>query len=215
MKYELNSKPNNFKETWPGQFNIFSWIENVTAIPQAISIITTWKEGRIPNACLQAWTTYLGDGGGYYVIFGIGNKNHTYKNIMRDKDFVVNFPDIDLFPKCTKTYQHYSDEIDEITTSGLTIEPSQVVNAPRIKECFLNLECRLEWHRPLHDESHWHLFAGEVVHVAIENSHSQSGTYKRYGSSGFVYNIHSPIDPETGTQDDGMAGIIEPVQKIE
>ena len=131
---------------------------------------------------------------------------------MRDKDFVLNFPDIDLSPKCCETYQYYSDEI---TTSGLTIEPSQVVNAPRIKECFLNLECRLEWHKALHDGSQWYLFAGEVVHVAIENSHSQSGTYKRYGSSGFIYNIHSPIDPETGMQGDGMIGIVEPVLKYE
>ena len=214
MKHELNAQPTCFKESWSGQYKIFSWIEYVTAIPQAMSVITTWKEGRIPNACLQAWTTYTGDSGGYYVVFSIMNHTHTYKNILRDKDFIVNFPDIDVLPKCYKTIENNSDETDEITGVGLTIESSKVVDAPRIKECFLNLECRLGWHRPLHDGSVWHVFAGEVVHVAINNSHVQSETNRRYGSSGFVYNIHNPTNPRTGKQDGDMVGRIEPVQKI-
>lgn len=215
MKYELNSRPTNFKETWTRQFQIFSWVEYVSAIPQAISVITTWKENRLPNACLQAWTMYNGDADGYYVIFSIMNRTHTYKNILRDKDFAVNFPGIEEFPRCYDTIKNNDDVIDEITASGLTVEPSQAVNAPRIKECFLNLECRLEWHRPLHDGSYWHLFAGEVVHVAIESNHAQSGTYSRYGSSGFICNIHSPIDPRTGVQDDSMVGEIKPRQRME
>ncbi len=214
MKHELNAQPTCFKEAWSGQLKIFSWIDYVAAIPQAMSVITTWKEGRIPNACLQAWTTYTGDAGGYYVIFSVMNHTHTYRNILRDKDFVVNFPDIDVFPKCYKTIENNSDETDEITSVGLTIEPSRVVNTPRIKECFLNLECRLGWHRPLHDDSVWHVFAGEVIHVAIDGSRAQSGTNRRYGSGGFTYNIPSSKDLGTGEQDDGMVGKIEPVQKI-
>ena len=214
VKHELDTQPVCCKETWPRQFQIFSWIEFVAAIPQAISVITTWKENRIPNACLQAWTMYTGDAGGYYVVFSIMNTTHTYKNILRSNDFVVNFPETEEFPKCSRTIKNNSEEIDEIATSGLTIEPSQAVDAPRIKECFLNLECRLAWQRPLHDTSVWHLFAGEVVHVAIESNHAQSKTYRRYGSSGFIYHIHSPIDPRTGEQDDSMVGKIEPVQKM-
>ncbi len=160
MKHVLNTQPASFRETWEGQYRIFSWIEYVTAIPQSMSVITTWKEGRIPNACLQAWTMYTGDSGGYYVIFSILNNNHTFKNILRDREFVVNFPEKDIFPKCFKTIEINNDEIDEITAMGLTAEPSQAVDAPRIKECFLNLECRLDWHQPLHEGSVWHIFAG-------------------------------------------------------
>ena len=215
MKHELDSNTMNFEERWARQFRVFSWVEYVSAVPQAISVITTWKENRLPNACLQAWTMYTGDVRGYYVIFSIMKDTHTYKNILRDRDFVVNFPAMDEFDRCYQTIKNNADEIDEITTSGLTVEPSQIVNAPRIKECFLNLECRLKWHRPLHEGSYWHVFAGEVIHVGIESSHAQSGTYRRYGSSGFVYNIHSPIDPGTGAQDDAMVGKIEPVQRME
>lgn len=214
MKYELSPGSVDFKETWIRQSRIFSWIEYVSAIPQAISVITTWKEKQLPNACLQAWTMYSGDADGYYVIFSIMNDTHTYKNILRDKDFVMNFPSIDEFPKCYETIRNNADEIDEITASGLTVEPSQAVNAPRIKECFLNLECRLGWHRPLHDGSYWHLFAGEVLHVGIESNRTQSGMHRRYGSSGFIYNIHSPIDPGTGAQDEARIGRIEPIGRM-
>lgn len=53
MKHELNAQPACFKEAWPRQLEIFSWIDYVTAIPQAMIVITTWKEGQIPNACLK------------------------------------------------------------------------------------------------------------------------------------------------------------------
>jgi len=213
VKHELNAQPACFKPTWTGQYKLFSWIEHVTSIPQAMSVITTWKEGRVPNACLQAWTTYTGDADGYYVILSILNHYHTYKNILRYKDFVVNFPNIGVFPKCYKTIENNSDETDEIASVGLTIEPSKVVDAPRIKECFLNLECRLGWHKPLHDGSVWHIFAGEVVHVAIDSSYSQSGANRRYGSGGYVFNITNPTDPKTGEKDGSMVGRIEPTRK--
>lgn len=214
MKHELNTQPDSFKETWEGQYRIFSWIEYVTAIPQSMSVITTWKESRIPNACLQAWTMYAGDSGGYYVTMAILERYHTYENILRDKEFVMNFPDKAIFPQCFKTIENNDSETDEITAVGLTAEPSQVVNAPRIKECFLNLECRLGWHHPLHEGSIWHIFAGEVMHVAIDGNYTESGKFKRYGENGFIFNIHCPTDPVTGKQDDSMVGIIEPVQKI-
>jgi len=214
MKHELSAQPASFRENWPRQYEIFSWVEFITAIPQAISVITTWKEGRIPNACLQAWTTYTGDFGGYYVIFSIMNTNHTYKNILRYKDFVVNFPAVSDFPKCYKTIANNSDLTDEITAVGLKVEPSRTVDAPRIKECFLNLECRLGWHRSLHEDSIWHIFAGEVLHVAIESDRARYNSYHRYGRNGYLYNIHSPADPVSGQQDDSMIGIIEPLQKM-
>lgn len=214
MKYELKSKPESFKEIWPGQYEIFSWVEFVTAVPQAISVITTWKEGRIPNACLQAWSTYTGDSGGYYVIFSIMNNNHTYKNILRGKEFIVNFPNTDEFSRCSATVENNDDETDEIAAAGLMVETAQVVDAPRIKECFLNLECRLGWHRPLHDESLWHVFAGEVVHVAVESEYVKANSGRRYGEKGYIFNIHSPIDPYNGEQEVSKVGKIESMYEM-
>ena len=47
---------------------------------------------------------------------------------------------------CEVEYLELShDDEDEITAAGLTAVPASKVNAPLIKECFLNLECELEW----------------------------------------------------------------------
>jgi flavin reductase (DIM6/NTAB) family NADH-FMN oxidoreductase RutF len=214
MKHELSSRPDSMKWSWEGQFEIFSWVEVVCSVPQAISIVTTWKEGHIPNACPQSWTMYAGDSGGYYVIMSMLNNNHTCKNILSDKDFVVNFPGTDLAAECMKAVEHFPDETDEITACGLTVEPAAVVDAPRIKECFLNMECRLGWERPLHEGSLWHVFAGEVLHVAIDADVAKGGEYNRSGPAGFMYNIHSPTDPATGHEDPPMYGIIRPVREM-
>ena len=209
MKIEISQMPENFQETWPGQYNIFSWIDFVAAIPQAISVVTTYKENGLSNTCLQAWTTYTGDDAGYYVIFSVMKKTHTYKNIRRDKEFVVNFPSSNEFRKCLDTIKHNTDDVDEISASGLTIETAKNVRAPRIKECFLNLECKLGWHQPLHSGSVWHIFAGEVVHIAIDSERSRANDNGRYGDNGYIYNIHTPTDPATGEQQPAKVGKIE------
>ena len=107
------------------------------------------------------------------------------------------------------TVKNNSEDTDEITASGLTIEASKMVNAPRIKECFLNLECKLGWHKPLHTGSLHHVFAGEVVHVAVSSEHVKANSNGRYGDKGYIYNIHSPIDPTTGEQETARVGKIE------
>ena len=214
MKLEIGQIPDSLQETWPGQFKIFSWIEFVAAISQAISVITTYKENGLTNACPQAWTTYTGDGAGYYVIFSLMNTTHTYQNILREKEFVVNFPSRDEFRKCLDTITNNADDTDEITAAGLTVEPAKAVKAPRIKECFLNLECNLGWHQPLHENSLWHVFAGEVVHVAIDSEYSKASSNQRYGDKGYIYNIHSPTDPATGEEEPSKVGKIEPMFDI-
>ncbi|MGD9143414.1 MAG: flavin reductase family protein [Dehalococcoidia bacterium] len=211
IKLEISRIPPEFEETWPGQFKIFSWMEFVTAIPQAISVITTRKENGLSNACPQAWTTYTGDDAGYHVIFSLMNTTHTYKNILREKEFAVNFPGTDEFRKCMDTITNNDMDTDEITTAGLTIETAKLVNAPRIEECFLSLECKLGWHKPLHEGSVWHVFAGEVVHVAVDAEYTRANSNNRYGDKGYIYNIHTPTDPATGEQEPSKVGKIEPM----
>jgi hypothetical protein len=68
MKIEISEKPQSFSTKWPEQYKIFSWIEFVASIPQAIGVVTTFKEGNIPNACPWSWMMYSGDGMGFHVV---------------------------------------------------------------------------------------------------------------------------------------------------
>ncbi|OGO00176.1 MAG: hypothetical protein A2Y90_03950 [Chloroflexi bacterium RBG_13_52_12] len=138
-------------------------------------------------------------------------RTHTYKNILRDKEFVFNFPTAKEFRRCMDTIKETEEDTDEITACGLTVEPAKIVHAPRIKECFVNMECKLGWHRPLHKGSFHHVFAGEVVHVAIDSKRAELNSNGRYGDNGYIYNIHSPTDPTTGVQEPDKVGKIVPI----
>ena len=208
MKIEISKQPDNLVENYPQAFEIFSWIEHVAAIPQTIHLVTTYKENGKSNANLNAWATYTGDKSGYYVILSLMSTSHTCNNILRNNDFAVNFPIQKDWDKCFKTVTGNNINNDEIKDAGFTVEKAKTVNAPRISECFLNLECTLDWDRPLHENSHWHIFAGKVKHIAINENCLDD--YKRYGKNGFITNLHSPLNPTTGKQDLSMAGIIEP-----
>jgi flavin reductase (DIM6/NTAB) family NADH-FMN oxidoreductase RutF len=54
--------------------------------------------------------------------------------------------------------------------SRLHLESAKAVQAPRIAECAVNLECSLEWNRPLYEGSRWHLLVGEVLHIAMDEA---------------------------------------------
>lgn len=104
MKLELGfEKPEVLVQKWLGQYDIFSWMEYVSAIPQPLFLVTTYKENGIPNVCFHAWSTFTGEGENFYCILSMLNHQHTYKNIKERKDFCVNFPDATHLEKCYST----------------------------------------------------------------------------------------------------------------
>jgi flavin reductase (DIM6/NTAB) family NADH-FMN oxidoreductase RutF len=198
MKIEIgNSKPEYFRECWPGQYEIFSHFEFAGGVPSVLFIITTLKENGMPNACLHAWSAFSGDGGGFYAIMpGLLQHTHTYKNILRDKEFCINFLNADYYDNCLKTIEHNDEEADELFVGGFTAEPSKIVKPPRIHEAFLSYECTLESCTDLSNSGISSLIIGKVQHMAIDEGHSCISRIS--GKGGFMLNIHSPKDPKTG-----------------
>lgn len=213
MKYEMGiKKPDALVEQWSEQYSIFSWMEYVTSIPQPIFLITTVKENGKPNLCLHAWSTFTGEGDNYFCIISLLKHQHTYHNILRTGEFCVNFPDPTLIKKSYDSINNNSIDDDEITKSGFTIEKAAEISVPRVKECFLALECTFEWEKPLFENSRWTLICGRVKHLAMEEERLKAGAKGRYGSSGYFYNLHSPKNPIDGSEEPDMIGIIEPLK---
>ena len=213
MKIELCKKPDEFQEIWPGQYKIFSWMEYVTAIPQPIFIITTYKDNRIPNACLHAWATFSGENENYFAIISILRYTHTYKNILREKEFCLNFPDYRYIENCFNTIKNNELNVNEIENSGFTIEDSKKINTPRIKECFLNMECMFAWEKEFFKNSQWIIICGKIIHIAMEEKRLKNGLEGRYSDLGYIYNIHSPKNPINGESCDDEVGKIEVLHK--
>lgn len=199
MKHEMNTeRPAYLEEAWPGKYTLFSWLEYATNIPYPIFLITTFKENGKPNACLHSWGCFGGDHKGYYAILTMLRSYHTAANILRSGEWCINFPSAEHHAQCIQTIENNGMDNDEITDSGFTIEPSQVVDAPRIAECLINLECELEWEWPLSAESEWHVFAGRVVHLALNVAAFELDPERRMQTLSTMYNLRSTLDPLTG-----------------
>ena len=194
MKKEYSKIPDSMKnmETYG-----FSWMDFVTAIPSPLFVVTTYKSNGKPNACLQSWACFNGGPNGFYAILSSVNKfGHLYQSITETKEAVLNFPSVDWYDQCFNTIANNGFDNDEIALSGLTSEQASVVNAPIIKECFLNLECRYLWEREIVEGSSHVLMCLEVVNISVDEVYLDEKSQGRYGDTGYLYNIHYPINPE-------------------
>jgi flavin reductase (DIM6/NTAB) family NADH-FMN oxidoreductase RutF len=195
MKKEYAAKPRSMEtmESWG-----FSWMEFVTAIPAPLFVVTTYKDNGKPNACLQSWACFNGDKNGFFAILSAVNKGrHLYKTLKETGVCVLNFPSADIYDRCTDTIKNNGWETDEIAESGLTAEPATTVNAPRIRECFLALECEYAWEKELTEGSGHALVCLRVKNICMEEDRLDETKLGRYGKTGYLYNIHHPLHPDT------------------
>ncbi len=95
---------------------------------------------------------------GWRCMIGLAATSKTTQNILRTGECVINLPDdgmtgavnrlalttgSDPVPdgKAKRGYVHCADKF---TRAGLTAQPSEIVAAPRVRECPVQLEARLE-----------------------------------------------------------------------
>ena len=210
MKQEFSTKPATFKEIWLNEFTVFSWMDFLTAIPSSLFVVTTYKANGKENACLQSWSTFVGDKGEFICILGgVNTHGHCYRTLKETKCCVLNFPSRDVYDKCALTIKNNAYEDDEITKSGLTAEKALTVNAPRIKECFLNIECEYLWEHELYKDNDHVTIALKAKHICMDTAKTDETGTGRYGKSGYMYNIHSPRNPETGEVTPDCFGALE------
>jgi flavin reductase (DIM6/NTAB) family NADH-FMN oxidoreductase RutF len=88
--------------------------------------------------------------------------------VQREGVFCVNYQTQEN-PGLGKTVLHNAYEDDEIRASGLTAEACVRINAPRIEECGLHLECRVIWEKDIPQSSNV-VIAGRVEYVTLEEA---------------------------------------------
>ena len=83
------------------------------------------------------------------------------------------------------------------------------MDAPRIKECFLNIECEFLWEHALFEGSQEVAIALKAVNVCMDSEYYDQHQRGRYGKSGFLLQIDQPTNPETGKITPFGPGIVE------
>lgn len=193
-----------------------SWYDLVTAMPSLVFLVTGWKSNGKENACLHSWSSFVGSGADNFIcILSKVNKNgHMYQSLKETKECVLNFPSIGIYDRCIKTIGNNEFETDEITASGLTGEKAAKVNAPRIKECFLNIECEFLWEHELVEGGQEAVVALRAVNICMDSEYYDQTKLGRYGKDGFLFYIDQPTNPETGEIAAIDYGVVEPGEPI-
>lgn len=194
MKREYSEMPASMADMQKWGFN---WADYVTAIPAPLFLVTTYKSNGQPNASLCSWACFNGYENGFYAILSRVHKSgHLYKTIHETGECVLNFPTAALYDKCMATISHNGFETDEIAEAGFTAEPAAKVNAPRIRECFLNIECRFLWEREIKEGDEYVLMCLEAVNIAMEEENLDEAQKGRFGEEGYAYNVRRVVNPE-------------------
>ncbi len=208
-KIELGKeRPDNFKESWSGEYKYFSHFEHGAIVPQVLSMVTTMKENGKPNAAFHAGTVFSGDPSGYYVIMPGISYSHTYTNILRDKEFCVNFLSSEYYEACKRTVAENSEDTDEIIAGGFNAEPCKTISGFRIEEAILSFECKLVSIQDITGQNGLFMLIGQVqLGVVDENCHRLENIC---GSKGFMYHIPSPQNPLTDERMPTAAAYLTP-----
>lgn len=107
----------------------------------------------------------------------VGTKGHSGELIKKNKEFTVNIATVDIMPEADYCGISSGKDIDKFAETGLTKMPSKVVKAPIIRECPLNLECRLVSATMVGRTNH---FIGEIVETHIDTDTLKDP--EKYGS---------------------------------
>lgn len=213
MKKELcvSERPERYTDEYLKACGNMSWYDFVVGMPSLVFLVTGWKSNGTENACLQSWASFVGGGPDNYIciLSKVNKGGHMYKSLKETKVCVLNFPSNDIYDRCIKTIGNNGVDTDEITASGLTAEQSYKVNAPRIKECFLNIECEYLWEHELYEGSGEVTVALRAVHVCMDDEHYDQSKLGRYDKTGFLFQVDRPINPETGEVIGFGPGIIQ------
>jgi flavin reductase (DIM6/NTAB) family NADH-FMN oxidoreductase RutF len=105
-----------------------------------------------------------------------GQMKDTPINILREKEFVVNFVHEDLAQKINMTSSELPYGEDEFKFAGLTPIDSEVVKAKRIKESLIHFECIFRDQLNYGDQpGAGQIITGEVVRVHVNEAIMENG----------------------------------------
>jgi len=110
-----------------------------------VLVSSRWKDET--NIMTMGWHMMLD-----YAVFGcyIWDENHSFELIRRSRQCVINVPTFDMLDKVIGIGNSTGADTDKFVRFGLTPVDAAKVDAPLIRECYANFECRLAEARPLY-----------------------------------------------------------------
>ena len=135
------------------------------------AVMVSCSDGVNDNIITLAWAgTVCSDPP--MISVSIRPSRYSHELVSASKEFVINIPDEKMIEACDFCGTNSGRNIDKFKELGLTKEKGFIVNTPLIKECPINIECKVRQiiHLGTHD-----MFIGEVVSVDADEEVIHSG----------------------------------------
>lgn len=130
--------------------------------PRQVVLVTSWGKGKA-NIIALAWHCPISFNPPLLGI-AVGKTRFSHALISEGREFVLSIPTESLKDKVMVVGSRSGREVDKFSISGLTPIPADVVKPPLIKECPINIECKLVAEFDVGDHT---IFVGEVVATHI------------------------------------------------
>lgn len=133
-------------------------------VPRPIALVSTRSRSGVANAAPFSFFNVIGDEPPI-VIISIENRNDgrmkdSSRNILERGEFVVNLVDEDIAAPMHASAEDFGPEISEFAQVGFTEAACRNIDAPRIAEAPVSLECVLHSKVPMETR---HLIIGKIV----------------------------------------------------
>ena len=170
--------------------------------PRVAVLITTLNKDSEPNIAPYSYVGSISfDPPMVWVGFHNGQTRHTYENIQKTKEFVVNVISEDFLEPAAKCAE-ISDRTKRLEQVGLELVDSQVVKPPTVKAAKIVLECKYKQELEI-GGSHT-IVIGEVVSASAEkvneNSNPKHDELKTivHGSGSDFYTVGNRVKIDWG-----------------
>ena len=122
-----------------------------TIVPRPIAFITSINAEGVVNLApfsyfngITSKPPLISVSIGHRKIIGQLVKKDTLRNIEATGEFVVNIAHEELAKQLNQTSAEYPPDVSELSEVGLTTVASDVVSPPRVAQCRVAMECKLE-----------------------------------------------------------------------
>jgi len=149
--------------------------------PGPVVLVTTFYDG-ISNVMAMSWHTML-DFEPPLVGCVVGEESYTFGLLKRSQECVFNIPSVELVQTVVKIGNCSGFTVNKFKKFHLTQEEASEVEAPLLKECYVNLECKVV------DTSmvkKYNLFIVEVVKGWMRSKKTRSLMIHHCGKGNFV-----------------------------
>ncbi|GAB2903134.1 flavin reductase family protein [Uliginosibacterium flavum] len=149
--------------------------------PGPVVLLTTQRKDK-PNVMTHSWLTML-EFEPPLVGCVISNRNYSFAALESSGECVINIPTSHLQAAVVGCGNTSGRRTNKFAKFGLTPMPAKYVQAPLIKECFANLECKLV---DADMVPRYNLFVFEVLKAWIDPKMDHAPTMHHRGSGAFM-----------------------------